>query len=90
MEYTRKQYEEIVRDITEVLSYLKYAEEGQKEPFQCVRTDCIFCPFRDSMGRCLDLLSPIGTPTEKWNTARTAAEWQEWLERFKPEIDPKA
>lgn len=69
---------------------LSYVGEWQKEPFQCVRTECDFCPFRDSAGNCLDLLSPINTPAEKWYTARTATEWREWLERFKSEIDPNA
>lgn len=86
MKYTRKQYDAITSDVNAVLSYI---DEEQKEPFQCVGTECDFCPFRDSAGRCLDLLSPIDTPIEKWHTARTAAEWREWLTGFKPEIDPK-
>lgn len=85
MKYSLSQYQRICADIEDQIVAMKECHVFEREPFNCHRTLCSFCPFTDKDGTCPDSL-PV--PTSQWNTARTVDEWQKWLEWFAVSQDP--
>lgn len=85
MKYSLSQYQRICADVENQIAAMKECHVDEPEPFNCDRTLCSFCPFTGKDGVCPDSL-PI--PPSQWNTARTAEEWQKWLEWFATANDP--
>lgn len=85
MRYTHKQYRDICCDVAYQVKEMHRLHVFGREPFLCDHTNCGYCPFLED-GVCPDV-DASSDPAE-WKTARTAEEWQKWLEWFAINNDP--
>lgn len=87
MKYTCEEYDGIIHDVTAQITAMRRLHVFGREPFMCDRVNCSYCPFIGDSGVCPDVGCPLDD-SSKWKTARTAEEWQKWLEWFTTNNDP--
>lgn len=85
MRYTHDQYNAIIADVERTIEKAERTRtspdtSGFPVPFICRETDCSFCPFTYGDHECADV--EMFYRHEIYDTARTADEWQSWLDEF--------